>query len=114
MTNVEIQVELKSQTPLKHGWECGNYTTTIPLDISREDAKAEIEQIVKQIAQQINKEWCAAEGYNVASSDPYKVFRLMSPTRDIDANRYCFSAEYISNVAEIVDNHLAMDVEIDV
>lgn len=109
-----IHVELMSQTPTERGWEIGNYRTTITLEVSREDAKAAIKQIVDQLAAQIYEELCADKGYNVDASDPYDFFRLLSPTRDIDGNRYCFSVEYSGSVIDYVGNREKMDIAADV
>lgn len=108
-----IHIELMSQTPNKWG-ECGNYSTTITLEVSREDAKAIIDQIVTQLAEQFNEQLCADNGYNIAVSDPCKVFRLVSPTRDVKGNRYCFSAEYTVDVKDYVDSLAEADIEADV
>lgn len=110
-----IHVQLMSQTPSNHGCENETYTTTIPLEITREVAKAAIEEIAYQIAEQVYAKMCNAKGFDPTKSDPYKFCKLVNdPTRDINGNCYCFTLECSSSVIEYIDNTPEWDIEVDV
>lgn len=116
MFNEEVHIELMSQSIVDKYVEIGNYTTTIPLSVDRDIATEAIEQIVKYIAEQVSKEWCAVNCYDFDRCDPYKVYRMGIITRDLGngADRYAFSAEYSVDVREIVDALKKWDIIVDI
>lgn len=111
MDLAKVMIEMTTTTCAEHhsrGKLSSSYTTTIPLEVSFNDAREIIRQIAAEIAALINDDYRAEVHQENTST-----YLLTSVTRDMKADRYCFSAEYSSSVDEFVLRYAECEIEVD-
>ena len=108
----KINIALCSTTSIEHhshGKLSSCYTTTIPLSVPLEVARISIRQIAAEIAERINEDFRVE-----MQQENRSTYILTSVTKDIRADRYCFSVEYSDTVIDLVERYFDEDIEVDV
>lgn len=107
-----VNIEMTTTTSVEHhshGKLSSSYTTTIPLDVSFKDARLIIKQVAEEIATRINEDFRLEKQQENTST-----YILTSVTQDLNANHYCFAAEYGESVLDFVMRYAKGDIEVDV